>query len=142
MFLTEQKLKDSFWKNYNYSGRALRYQFECSIRNGDADLVTVETFQDKVQFNAFEFKLTDIKKAILQAKENSRYVHKSWIVVPSEKENLIQNKYSSYLKELKYIGVITVESGGKWKMIHRPIMRADDEIELVQSILKMLLVQI
>ena len=95
-----------------------------------------------MQFNAFEFKLTDIKKAILQAEENSRYVHKSWVVIPSEKENLIQNKYSSYLKELKYIGVITVESGGKWKMIHRPLMRADGEIELVQSILKMLLVQI
>ena len=42
MFLTEQELKDTFWKNYNYSGRAIRYQFESSIREGNADLVTVE----------------------------------------------------------------------------------------------------
>lgn len=85
MFLTEKELKDKFWENYNYSGRALRYEFESPIREGNADLVTVEIFQDRVQFNAFEFKLSDIRKAILQAKENSRSVHKSWIVVPSGK---------------------------------------------------------
>lgn len=42
MFLSERKLKEVFWKNYNYSKRALRYQFECAIREGNADLVTVE----------------------------------------------------------------------------------------------------
>ena len=36
MFLTERKLRDVFWENYNYSGRALRYQFECPIREGNA----------------------------------------------------------------------------------------------------------
>lgn len=50
MFLTEKELKDKFWENYNYSGRALRYEFESPIREGNADLVTVEIFQDRVQY--------------------------------------------------------------------------------------------
>ena len=140
MFLTEKELKDKFWENYNYSGRALRYEFESPIREGNADLVTVEIFQDRVQFNAFEFKLSDIRKAILQAKENSRSVHKSWIVVPSEKEKLISERYISYLKEIKYVGVITVEEGGRWKMIYRPMYRKN--FELSNRILKLMLLEI
>lgn len=140
MFLTEKELKDKFWENYNYSGRALRYEFESPIREGNADLVTVEIFQDRVQFNAFEFKLSDIRKAILQAKENSRSVHKSWIVVPSEKEKLISERYIAYLKEIKYVGVITVEEGGRWKMIYRPMYRKN--IELSNRILKLMLLEI
>ena len=97
MFLTEMELKEKFWENYNYSGRAIRYQFESSIREGNADLVTVEMFQGNVQFNSFEFKLSDIKKAIVQAEHNSKYVHKSWIVIPEEKKKLIQDKYTSIL---------------------------------------------
>lgn len=62
MFLTERKLRDVFWENYNYSGRALRYQFECPIREGNADLITIEKYQGNYQINAFEFKLADIKK--------------------------------------------------------------------------------
>lgn len=140
MFLTEKELKEKFWENYNYSGRALRYEFESPIREGNADLVTVEIFQDNVQFNAFEFKLTDIRKAILQAKENSKYVHKSWIVIPAEKENLITDRYGTYLKEIKYVGVITVEEGGRWKMIYRPMYRKN--IELSNRILKLMLLEI
>ena len=45
MFLSERELKETFWKNYNYSSRAKRYQFEVPIREGNADLVTVEVFQ-------------------------------------------------------------------------------------------------
>ena len=33
MFLTEKDLRDAFWKNYNYSKRALKYQFECSVNH-------------------------------------------------------------------------------------------------------------
>ena len=87
MFLQEKELKEKFWKSYNGSKRAVRYQFECSIREGNADLVTVERFQDKYQINAFEFKLNDIKKALLQAEGNLPYVNKSWVVVPIEKNN-------------------------------------------------------
>lgn len=140
MFLTEKELKDKFWENYNYSGRALRYEFESPIREGNADLITIEMFQDKVQFNAFEFKLSDIKKAILQAKENSKFVHKSWIVIPSEKANLIKDRYITYLNDLKYIGVIIVEEGGRWKMIHKPVYRKN--IELKNEILKLMLLKL
>lgn len=139
MFLTEQELKDTFWKNYNYSGRAIRYQFESSIREGNADLVTVEMFQGNVQFNSFEFKLSDIKKAIAQAEHNSKYVHKSWIVIPEEKKKLIQDKYTNILNEIKYVGVITVEEGGKWTMVHRPFYR--NKVELNQEILKLMLLK-
>lgn len=136
MFLTERELKETFWKNYNYSGRAIRYQFECPIREGNADLVTVECFQDNIQFNAFEFKLTDIKKAILQAEGNCPFVNKSWIVIPSEKENLILDKYKNYLDEIKFVGVISVEKAGKWKMIHKPFFKND--VQLNQAILKLM----
>ena len=57
MFLQEKELKEKFWKSYNGSNRAVRYQFECAIREGNADLVTVERFQDKYQINAFGFKI-------------------------------------------------------------------------------------
>lgn len=140
MFLTEKELKDKFWENYNYSGRALRYEFESPIREGNADLITIEMFQDKVQFNAFEFKLSDIKKAILQAKQNSKFVHKSWIVIPSEKGNLIKDRYITYLNDLKYVGVIIVEEGGRWKMIHKPVYRKN--IELKNEILKLMLLKL
>lgn len=140
MFLTEKELKNKFWGNYNYSGRALRYEFESPIREGNADLITIEMFQDKVQFNAFEFKLSDIKKAILQAKENSKFVHKSWIVIPSEKANLINDRYSTYLNDLKYVGVIIVEEGGRRKMIHKPVYRKN--IELKNEILKLMLLKL
>lgn len=137
MFLTEKELKEKFWQNYNYSKRALRYQFECPIRTGNADLITVEMFQDRVQFNAFEFKLSDIKKAILQAKGNSEYVNKSWIVIPAEKTSLIHDRYMNYLEEIKLVGVITVEEGGRWDMIYRPKFKKD--ISISQEILKMML---
>ena len=35
MFLSERELKETFWKNYNYSSRAKRYQFEVPIREGN-----------------------------------------------------------------------------------------------------------
>ena len=41
MFLTEQDLRDTFWANYNYNNRAIKYQFECPLRQGNIDLVTV-----------------------------------------------------------------------------------------------------
>ena len=137
MFLSERKLKEVFWKNYNYSKRALRYQFECAIREGNADLVTVEQFQGFIQFNAFEFKLSDIKKAIAQALENSDFVHKSWIVIPIEKKKLIKDRYINKLERIAYVGVITVSDSGRWEMIYKPKFRKD--ICLSQEILKLML---
>lgn len=137
MFLTERELKEVYWKNYNYSNRALRYQFECPLREGAADLVTIERFQNEYQINSFEFKLNDIKKGLLQAKANIPYVNKSWIVVPSEKEKTVLEKYGSYIKEAKYIGVITVDEGGKWNVIIKPHFQK--EIKINQAILKVLM---
>ena len=59
MFLTEQDRRDTFWANYNYNNRAIKYQFECPLRQGNIDLVTVEKFQEQYQIDAFEFKLDD-----------------------------------------------------------------------------------
>lgn len=120
VFLQEKELKNAFWDSYNRSNRALRYQFECAIREGNADLVTIETYQGMYQLNAFEFKLSDIKKAFLQAEANMKYVNKSWIVIPDEKENLILNKYQNYLNEKRYIGVIGVDANGRYKIIYQP----------------------
>lgn len=120
MFLTEEDLKQTFWKNYNYSKRALIWQFEAPIRTGGVDLLTLEKFQGKYQINAFEFKLNDIKKVLLQAKENIKFCNKSWIVVPSEKKKTVLERYQNFLAESKYIGVICVDEGGKWEMVYRP----------------------
>lgn len=134
MFLTERKLRDVFWGNYNYSGRALRYQFECPIREGNADLITIEKYQGNYQINAFEFKLADIKKALLQAKENAQYANKTWIVVPAEKRDVIENRYMGYLREHQ-IGAILVEEEGHWEVLYRAYYHT--EITLHQQVLKL-----
>lgn len=136
MFLTEKELKTAFWKNYNYSGRAIRYQFECAVREGAADLVTVEKFQGSFQVNAFEFKLNDIKKALLQAKANAEYVNKSWIVIPGEKRELVSNKYMGYLKENR-IGAIVVEESGRWEVLYQAFYRK--EIRMNQAVVNLMM---
>ncbi|MBM6840106.1 hypothetical protein H6A03_00915 [[Clostridium] spiroforme] len=115
MFLTENELKEKFWKYYNGKNRAKKYQFECPIRQGNADLVTIEIYQENFQINAFEFKVTDIPKVIRQAEENAKFVNKSWIVVPEDRKNTINNKYLNACRE-KGIGIIYVEEGGRWNL--------------------------
>lgn len=124
-FLYEKDLKETFWKSYNNNNRAKRHQFECPIREGNADLITIERFQEQFQINAFEFKLSDIKKVLLQAEANIPFVNKSWIVIPQEKEQMILDKYLSVLKEKRYIGVIGVEPSGKYKIIFQPFFQAE-----------------
>lgn len=97
--LTEKELKDAFWKSYNNKGRAVKWQFECPVREGNTDLMTLEKYQENWQINAFEFKLTDIKKVLLQAEGNLPYCNKSWIVIPEEKKDVILNRYMNYLNE-------------------------------------------
>ena len=132
MFISEKEMKEIFWKNYNRKGRALRYQFECPI-------LTIECYQAEYQINGFEFKLTDIKKALLQAEANLPYVNKSWIVIPDEKEELIQNKYMLHLKEKKHIGVMCVSAGGKFKIIYQP--RFKKEVIMNQIVFKLCMVE-
>ena len=123
MFLYEKDLRYKFWKFYNNKNRAKKYQFECPIRDGNADLVTIEKYQGDYQVNAFEFKLNDIKKVFLQAETNLDFVNKSWVVVPIEKKKLILEKYKNYLDEKKYIGVIGVHSEGKYEIIYQPKLK-------------------
>lgn len=133
MFLTEKELKEMFWANYNRSGRAKKWQFECPIRDGNVDLLTIEKFQDNWQINAFEFKLNDIKKVLLQAEGNLPYCNKSWIVVPIEKTENIIDRYMNVLQEKKYIGVIGVEAGGRYKIVYQPKFK--QEMVFSQTIL-------
>lgn len=133
MFLTEKELKEKFWSNYNRTKRAKRWQFECPIREGNADLITIESFQKNYQVNAFEFKLNDLKKVFLQAEGNLPYCNKSWIVVPSEKREVILDRYINYLNEQKCIGVICVEAGGRYEIIYQPRFKKD--MKMSQTIL-------
>ena len=77
MFLTEKELRDTFWENYNRKNRAKKWQFECPVRDGNADLLTIEEFQKNWQINAFEFKLNDIKKFSYRRKVIFRSVIKA-----------------------------------------------------------------
>ena len=58
MFLTEKELKDAFWKSYNNKGRAVKWQFECPVREGNTDLMTLEK---KCFYRQKEIYLTAIK---------------------------------------------------------------------------------
>lgn len=124
-FLYEKDLRDKFWSSYNNKGRAKKYQFECPIRDGSADLITIEVYQNNYQINAFEFKRDDIKKVLLQAEANIPYVNKSWIVIPIEKKELILNRYAQHLKEKRFIGVIGVETSGRYSIIYQPLFQAE-----------------
>ena len=137
MFLTERELKETFWKNYNNKGRAIGWQFECPIREGNADLLTLEKYQGNYQINAFEFKLSDIKKVLLQAEVNLPFCNKSWVVVPIEKKEIINNRYINQLQELKFVGVIGVEKGGRYSIIYQPRFKKD--LKFSQELLNMCL---
>lgn len=134
MFIEEKQLKETFWNNYKNRKAIVRSQFENAMRTGNCDLLTLEIFQEKYQINAFEFKLTDIKKVLAQAEANLPFVNKSWIVIPINKENLIRDKYLNYLKEKRYIGVIGVEDGGRWNIIYQPMIQ--QQFKVNQEVLK------
>lgn len=67
--------------------------------------------------------------------ENVKFVNKSWIVIPDEKKELVEMKYGNILRNYG-IGAITVEEGGRWNMIIRPLYRT--EIMLNQTIINLL----
>ena len=136
MFLREEDLVEKFWKFYNGRGRAIKFQFECPIREGNADLVTIEKYQDNYQINAFEFKLDDMKKVILQAEFNAKFVNKSWIVVPIEKKSIIEKRYLSACKE-HGIGIFYVEAGGRWEKGLSP--RFNKNIPMIQPLVNLMM---
>ncbi|MCI6272208.1 MAG: hypothetical protein MR601_04590 [Erysipelotrichaceae bacterium] len=143
IFVEEKQLRDAFWKKYNYRKNILKYQFESNARHGGVDLITVETVERPegdsiVTFIGWEFKLSDIKKAIAQAELSLEFCHKVFVVIPLEKRKIIEEKYLQYLEDKKYIGVIGVELDGRWTMIYQPWMQKDDNIKINQEILKLL----
>ena len=138
-FVEEKALRDAFWSKYGKRSGILRHQFESPIRHGGMDLLTVEIFDNRVYFVAFEFKLDDIKKALAQAEENLQYVHKSFIVIPQEKCETVIQKYGDWLKEKRFIGVIGVSYETKqWKIEYQPMMRADHLIHGNQDLWKLM----
>ena len=131
-FLYEKDLKEEFWKKYKTRDNIINYSFETG-RTAGMDLVTFEYFMDKYEFNAFEFKLSDIKKAILQSKYNLKYVHKSWIVLPEEKRDIIQNKYYTEIKNTKGLGVILVKENGYYDILIKSYRKNEDDILLNEN---------
>ena len=145
-YIEENDLKKQFWKNYGYRKNILAHQFECLARSGGVDLLTVEKVTDKdgsshIEFVSFEFKLDDIKKAFAQAYANMEFSHKSFVVVPSDKEKVLADRYSDFLKENPSIGCISVEFEGRWKIFHRAIAKNDNQVKLNQEIIKLCLKQ-
>ena len=136
MFLYENDLKEAFFDKYKNRDNIKNYSFEIA-RLGGMDLVTVEYFADKYEFNAFEFKLSDIKKAILQSKYNLKYVHKSWIVLPEEKKDVIQNKYYTEIKQIKGLGVMLVKESGYYDIFMKAYRNDEERILLNQDLLKL-----
>ncbi len=150
-FVEEKELKEQFWKMYSRNNKKiLAYQFECQARHGGIDLVTVEKVPEKgggyhIEFCAFEFKLNDMEKVFSQAMLNmqTNYFHKSFIVVPMNKKNVVIDRYSTYLEKYPYIGCIAVnhpdENGGKYEMFQKAYARRDGDIVLCQELLKLCL---
>ncbi len=134
LFLYEKDLKESFFEKYKTRINIKRYSFEIG-RFGGMDLVTFELLNNKYEFNAFEFKLSDVKKALLQSKYNLKYVHKSWIVLPEEKRDLIQNKYQEEIKKISGLGVILVKENGYYDLFIKSFRKDSDEIILNQELL-------
>ena len=139
-FVEEKALRDAFWENYKRRSGVLRHQFEAPVRHGGIDLLTIEDYNGRIYFVAFEFKLDDIKKALAQADENLQYVHKSFIVIPEEKCELVISKYGDFLKDRKWIGVIGVDYRSKRWNMHYPVgIKPDAMISVNQDIMKLML---
>ena len=139
-FIEEKALREAFWDNYKHRSGVLRHQFEAPVRHGGIDLLTVEEYAGRIYFVAFEFKLDDVKKALAQAEENLKYVHKSFIVIPEEKCQTVVDKYADYLKEHKWLSIIGVDYQSKrWKMHYPVSIKPDALVEPTQEIWKLML---
>lgn len=141
-FITEDDLKHAFDEMYVQrqikSGAIKRHSYE-SMRYGGADLVTAEYYKGVYQIRAFEFKLKDWRKALGQAKENLKFAHQSFIVLPSNQVKNALETGADFIKENK-IGIIGVDPVTKhWKIEKYAYSQKDDEISLSQEIFKLLL---
>lgn len=137
MFLYEKDMRDLFWEKYRLRDNILSYDFEMG-RIGGVDLLTFEKLNGVFEINSFEFKLNDIKKAILQAKYNLLFSNKSWIVLPEEKEDLISTKYKREIKRIKGLGVITVKEDGYYSIFIKNYKKQDEKLSINQDIIRLI----
>lgn len=145
-FVSEKDLREQFWKMYSRVNKNIvAYQFECMARRGGVDLLTVEKVRNwdgkgyHLEICSFEFKLADMEKAFSQAYLNTEFCHKSFIVVPAEKQKTIEARYSDYYREYPSIGCISVShpvDGGRYSMFHKARAKRDESICVNQEILK------
>ena len=147
-FVSEEDLKQQFWRMYKGRSSILASSFEHQARHGGVDLLTVERVAnregkgDRIEFCSFEYKLADIEKAFAQANINSQFCHKNFIVVPIEKKKVIEDRYGEYLKRYPSIGCIGVyhpDDGGRWDMFHKARAKRDEELTLNQNVIKLCL---
>lgn len=141
-FITEEELKKAFDENYvqrqEKNGTIKKHSYE-SMRYGGADLVTCENYKGVYQIRAFEFKLKDWRKALGQAKENLKFAHQSFIVIPTNQVKNVFDSGSDFVKENK-IGIIGVDPATKkWKIEKYAYSQKDEDISLSQEIFKLLL---
>lgn len=136
MFLYEKDLQEAFWEKYKGRPNILSYQFD-SGRRGGMDIVTFETLGERYEFNAFECKLNDIKKGILQCRHNLMYCHKAWLVMPEEKKKVIKDKYAGEIIKTKGLGVILVKETGYYEMFIKTMPKPEAELVLNQELLRL-----
>lgn len=144
-FVTEDELKYAFDEYYvqkqKSKGVIVRHSYE-SMRYGGADLVTVEKYNDIYQIRSFEFKLKDWRKALDQAKQNLKFSHQSFIVLPSNQVKNALETGSDFLSKYK-LGIIGVDPDThRWKIEKYPLSQKDEDIFLSQEIFKLLLAEI
>ena len=144
-FVTEDDLKYAFDEYYVQKQKAkgiiLRHSYE-SMRYGGADLVTVEIYKDIYQIRSFEFKLKDWRKALDQAKENLKFSHQSFIVLPSNQVKNALETGSDFLNKYR-IGIIGVDpESRRWSIEKYPLSQKDEDICLSQEIFKLLLAEL
>ena len=146
-FVSEEELRQQFIKMYLKKKNIIAYQLESKTRSGGIDMITVERVsnaKDATKFHielcSFEFKLDDINKAFSQANLNSKYFHKSFVVVPMRKKAVIDQTYATYYKKYPSIGCIGVNhpsAGGTYEMFHKAKAKSDDQIYVNQCVLKL-----
>lgn len=133
-FITEESLRQQFWNLYSRNKNLVYAQFECPLRPRGVDIVTIEWVKDHFELCAFECKLTDVSKAIAQAGENAKYVHKSFIVVPSDQISNVQQRHKSELAQFSNVGAIAVENGGRYDMFEKARALATNNLQKHQAI--------
>lgn len=122
IFESDKELKELFWDKYKQRQRPSKHQFEVQINEDMIDLLVLEeVVEGQPKLNSFVFSMKDIPNAIIRARNNLKYVNKSWIVIPIEKEKVINNRYLPYLNECKKIGVIGLKKpNGFFKRFYSP----------------------